>query len=103
MDVLENWSDLKNVSVLEQASCLANYANHHLPLHLSLETRGQVLHCTRTHDTLPATCGHIFTRHPESIPKAGRKHIERWEVLQGKIWITSLLLATHDRVTHVCV
>ena len=25
MDVLENWSDLKNVSVLEQASCLASY------------------------------------------------------------------------------
>jgi hypothetical protein len=24
MDVLENWSDLKNVSVLEQVSCLAN-------------------------------------------------------------------------------
>ena len=42
IEVLENWSDLKNVSVLERASCLANYTNHHLPLHLSLETGGQV-------------------------------------------------------------
>jgi len=25
IEVLENWSDLKNASVLEQVSCLANY------------------------------------------------------------------------------
>jgi len=42
IEVLENWSDLKEVSALEQASCLAQAANNHLPLHLRLETGGQV-------------------------------------------------------------
>ena len=79
IEVLENWSDLKEVSALEEVSCQAKQtANNHLPLHLSLETGGQV----------------------HSL--GGGKHIEkRLEVLQGKI--DQILVASYDRVMHACV
>ena len=49
VEVVENWNDLKNVSVLEQVSCRAN---------------------------CQPSCSFAS------------EHIERWEFLQGKAWIT---------------
>ena len=78
MDVLENWSDLKNVSVLEQVSCLAN--------------------CQQSSSFAEPWDGWTGTL-PRQVAESTLRSV--WEVLQGKI--DQILIVSYARVMHSCV